>query len=308
MSKNSDLFYKAGDPDQTIFEFAGADPHSFHLEFAHPEVELEQGYRCPRLINEWCREVIKPVWIDYEYTRTWKPREENGQVVEGEIFNLMNLKQDPNLHELSNRLLNTEETFIFTYRGGEPEEIIDFLIKNNMPMKFLSDKIQSFSYPKKEINVQRIYSTFCSGEELSLTKIKKIIKSIDSVYYQPNFKLETLEKLDNKHYTIDYFIDNNFLSPVIKKTSDFQNITALSDLKIKNYVRNIVNNNRDLEEPRVFVANIHTIKGREFDNVVLDLKINREERTKNDKRRIKFVAGSRARKTLWTIKSKGLSL
>ena len=308
MSKNSDLFYKAGDPDQTIFEFAGADPHSFHLEFAHPEVELEQGYRCPRLINEWCREVIKPVWIDYEYTRTWKPREENGQVVEGEIFNLMNLKQDPNLHELSNRLLNTEETFIFTYRGGEPEEIIDFLIKNNMPMKFLSDKIQSFSYPKKEINVQRIYSTFCSGEELSLTKIKKIIKSIDSVYYQPNFKLETLEKLDNKHYTIDYFIDNNFLSPVIKKTSDFQNITALSDLKIKNYVRNIVNNNRDLEEPRVFVANIHTIKGMEFDNVVLDLKINREERTKNDKRRIKFVAGSRARKTLWTIKSKGLSL
>ena len=34
-------------------------------------------------------------------------------------------------------------------------------------------------------------------------------------------------------------------------------------------------------------------------------KINREERTMNDKRRIKFVAGSRAKKTLWTIKSKG---
>ena len=32
MSKNSDLFYKAGDPDQTIFEFAGADPDSFHRD------------------------------------------------------------------------------------------------------------------------------------------------------------------------------------------------------------------------------------------------------------------------------------
>jgi DNA helicase IV len=104
---------------------------------------------------------------------------------------------------------------------------------------------------------------------------------------------------------LDYFIDSGFLSPVIKKTSDFQNITAQSDLKIKNYVRNIVNNNRDLEEIRVFVANIHTIKGMEFDNVVLDLKINREERTMHDKRRIKFVAGSRTKKTLWTIKSKG---
>jgi len=165
MSKNSDLFYKAGDPDQTIFEFAGADPDSFHREFAHPDVELEQGYRCPRLINEWCREVIKPIWQEYNYTRTWKPREENGQVVEGEIFNLMNLTQDPNLHELSNRLLNTKETFIFTYRGGEPEDIINFLIKNNMPMDFLSDKVKSFSYPKKEIEIQRMYLSFCFGTE-----------------------------------------------------------------------------------------------------------------------------------------------
>jgi superfamily I DNA/RNA helicase len=306
MSKNSDLFYKAGDPDQTIFEFAGADPDSFHREFAHPDVELEQGYRCPRLINEWCREVIKPIWQEYNYTRTWKPREENGQVVEGEIFNLMNLTQDPNLHELSNRLLNTKETFIFTYRGGEPEDIINFLIKNNMPMDFLSDKVKSFSYPKKEIEIQRMYSSFCFGTEaLSLTKIKKIIKSIDSGYYEPGFKLENLEKLEKKQYTLDYFIDNGFLSSVIKKTSDFQNITAHSDLKIKNYVRNIVNNSRDLEDIRVFVANIHTIKGMEFDNVVLDLKINREERTMHDKRRIKFVAGSRTKKTLWTIKSKG---
>ena len=306
MSKNSDLFYKAGDPDQTIFEFAGADPDSFHREFAHPDVELEQGYRCPRLINEWCREVIKPIWKEYEYTRTWKPREENGQVVEGEIFNLMNLTQDPNLHELSNRLLNTKETFIFTYRGGEPEDIINFLIKNNMPMDFLSDKVKSFSYPKKEIEIQRMYLSFCFGTEaLSLTKIKKIIKSIDSGYYEPGFKLENLEKLEKKQYTLDYFIDNGFLSPIVKKTSDFQNITAHSDLKIKNYVRNIVNNNRDLEDIRVSVANIHTIKGMEFDNVVLDLKINREERTMHDKRRIKFVAGSRTKKTLWTIKSKG---
>jgi superfamily I DNA/RNA helicase len=306
MSKNSDLFYKAGDPDQTIFEFAGADPDSFHREFAHPDVELEQGYRCPRLINEWCREVIKPIWQEYNYTRTWKPREENGQVVEGEIFNLMNLTQDPNLHELSNRLLNTKETFIFTYRGGEPEDIINFLIKNNMPMDFLSDKVKSFSYPKKEIEIQRMYLSFCFGTEaLSLTKIKKIIKSIDSGYYEPGFKLENLEKLEKKQYTLDYFIDNGFLSSVIKKTSDFQNITAHSDLKIKNYVRNIVNNSRDLEDIRVFVANIHTIKGMEFDNVVLDLKINREERTMHDKKRIKFVAGSRTKKTLWTIKSKG---
>ena len=55
------------------------------------------------------------------------------------------------------------------------------------------------------------------------------------------------------------------------------------------------------------MANIHTIKGMEFDNVVLDLEIPREE-PKFTKKRLKLVAGSRARKTLWLIKSKGLSL
>ena len=42
-------------------------------------------------------------------------------------------------------------------------------------------------------------------------------------------------------------------------------------------------------------------------NVILDLKITREE-PKFTKKRLKFVAGSRARKSLWLIKSKGLSL
>ena len=41
MAAAADLFYKAGDPDQALFEFAGADPDAFHKEFAHPEEELE---------------------------------------------------------------------------------------------------------------------------------------------------------------------------------------------------------------------------------------------------------------------------
>ena len=57
----------------------------------------------------------------------------------------------------------------------------------------------------------------------------------------------------------------------------------------------------------IFIANIHTIKGMEFDNVILDLKITREE-PKFTKKRLKFVAGSRARKSFWLIKSMGLSL
>ena len=94
MSKNVEYFYKAGDPDQSIFEFAGADPDSFHREFANPEIELEQGYRCPRVINEYCKKIINPIWTTlWIFERVWKPKKEldengnrTGVVVEGEIF------------------------------------------------------------------------------------------------------------------------------------------------------------------------------------------------------------------------------
>ena len=307
MSKNCDLFYKAGDPDQSIFEFAGADPDTFHKEFAHPEVELEIGYRCPREINNWCREVIKDIWDHYEYTRKWTPRTEDGKVVEGKIYDLMNLSHDPNLHILIDKLINTKETFIFTHRSGEPLDILDFLIKLNLPIKLLSDKVKSFSYPTTDVTNQREFISFSQDEPKTLAVAKKILKSIDSEYKGPNYSKEEMEKLERGRYDIDYFIRKNYLLPTVKKTKDLQDLINTNTLKTKNYIRNIVKEGRDQDEFRIFVANIHTIKGMEFDHVVLDLTIPREE-PKFTKKRLKFVAGSRARKTLWLIKSKGLSL
>ena len=314
MSRKCDLFYKAGDPDQSIFEFAGADPDSFHKEFAHPDKELDIGYRCPRKINEWCREVIKDVWDHYGYTRKWTPRRElgpdgkpTGPIVEGKVYPLMNLSQDPDLHILIDKLINTKETFIFTYRSGEPRDILDFLIKLNLPIKFLSDKVQSFSYPARDVKNQREFISFSQDEPKTLAIAKKILKNIDDEYRGPKYSKEEMEKLERGRYDINYFIKKNYLLPIVKKTKDLQDLVSTNDLKTKNYIRNIVKENRDLDDFRIFVANIHTIKGMEFDHVVLDLNISREE-PKYTKKRLKFVAGSRARETLWLIKSKGLSL
>jgi superfamily I DNA/RNA helicase len=314
MSKNCDLFYKAGDPDQSIFEFAGADPDTFHKEFAHPEVELDIGYRCPRVINNWCREVIKDVWDHYEYTRKWTPRREldsegkpTGPIVEGKKYDLTSLNQDPNLYILIDKLINTKETFIFTHRSGEPLDILDFLIKLNLPIKLLSDKIRSFSYPTTDVTNQREFISFSQDEPKTLAIAKKILKNIDSEYRGSNYSKEEMEKLERGRYDINYFIKKNYLLPIVKKTKDLQDLVSTNDLKTKNYIRNIVKENRDLDDSRIFVANIHTIKGMEFDHVVLDLNISREE-PKYTKKRLKFVAGSRARETLWLIKSKGLSL
>ena len=316
MAAAVEYFYKAGDPDQSLFGFAGADPHEFHIEFARPEIELKQGFRCPRVINEYCKEIIRPLWKHYKYAgggRVWAPREENGQVVEGEKFDMMNLEQDPHLAELSKRLKQTNETFAFTYRGNEPKEVIRYLTKLGVPFK-IADKHSrfQFKYPTADIKNQREFLKLIrEKKKLAAASVKRILKNTLPEYIGKNYSEENLEKIVG-HYDIEWLIQHQFLNPIVKESDDFQNIkkpskiSYISTIEMKNFIRRVVEYDPvgDLEKtPRIFLENIHTIKGKEFDNCIVDLAIPREE-DDFTKRRIKYVACSRAKKTLWIIKSK----
>ena len=159
----------------------------------------------------------------------------------------MNLTQDPNLHILIDKLLNTEETFIFTHRAGEPIDVLDFLKKLNLPIKLISDKVRSFSYPTGDIKNQREFISFSQDGPKTLAVAKKILKNIDSEYRGPNYSKEEMEKLERGSYDINYFIKKGLLLPIVKKTRDLQDLVSTNDLKIKNYIRNIVKENRDLQ-------------------------------------------------------------
>ena len=310
-----DLFYKAGDPDQALYGFAGADPDAFHKEFAHPEIELKQGYRCPRAINAYCKEIIKPIWDYYSYERVWAPREENGKVVEGEKFELMNLEQDPDLAELTRRIKETIETFLFTCRGNEPRETIRYLTKLGVPFKLVDkDSKFKFQYPKAEIKNQRnFFKLINKNEKITAGGVKSILKSISNDYAGENFRKGNLDDLEpsSKLVDIDWIIKHQFLDPIVKKDDDFQNISTTKTIEMKNYIRQVAkyDPSGDLERnPRIYVENIHTAKGEQYDNSVVDLNIRREEEDFT-KRRLKYVACSRARKTLWLIKNKnGMTL
>ena len=121
----------------------------------------------------------------------------------------------------------------------------------------------------------------------------------------PQYLLKTIEELESVNsgsYDINWLVDKGFVVPGIKEIDDFQLISKVATIHMKSYIREIVLNNRDLEDKRVFLENIHTIKGKEFDNVVFDFKLTREENAFS-KKRMKFVACSRSRKTLWLLKS-----
>ena len=320
MAAGVEYFYKAGDPDQALFEFAGADPDEFHKEFAHPEEELEQGFRCPRVINEYCREIIKPVWVHYGYKRVWAPRREldkdgkpTGPIVEGEKFELMNLEQDPNLAELTRRIKETNESFVFTCRGNEPRETIKYLLKLGVPFKLVDkDDRFRFKYPKKEITNQRNFlKLIYEKKKISAAAVKRILKNTLPDYTGKNTKDGNLDEVEKGNFNIDWLIEHQFLDSIVKKSSDFQNISTTKEIEMKNFIRQVTKYDPSGNlgrHPRIFVENIHTVKGEEYDNSVVDLTTRREEEDFT-KRRIKYVACSRAKKTLWIIKSRnGITL
>ena len=210
MAAAADLFYKAGDPDQALFEFAGADPDAFHKEFAHPEEELEQGFRCPRVINEYCKKIIKPVWDYYGYERVWAPRREldkegnpTGPIVEGEIFEMMSLEQDPNLAELTRRIKETNESFVFTCRGNEPRETIKYLLKLGVPFKLVDkDDRFRFKYPKKEIINQRNFLKLIREEKkISGAAVRRMLKNTLPDYTGKNTKDGNLDEIEKGNFT-----------------------------------------------------------------------------------------------------------
>ena len=323
MAKNTEFFYKAGDPDQSIFEFAGADPDSFHKEFANPDIELKQGFRCPRIVNEYCRQIIQPVWNHYNYAgggRVWAPRREldkdgklTGPIVEGELYEMMSLEQDPHLAELTKRLTQTSETFAFTYRGNEPKEAIKYLVKLGVPFHIVDKNNKfKFKYPTAGIKHQRDFLKLIRGnEKLSAAATKGILKNTLPEYVGKHYSEENLGEIDKGNYDVEWLIKRQFLNPIVKKSDDFQTINKISTIETKNFIRNVIkyDPSDDLRKnPRIFLENIHTIKGKEFDNTVVDLTIQREE-TDFTKRRLKYVACSRARKTLWIIRSRnGMTL
>ena len=160
-----------------------------------------------------------------------------------------------------------------------------------------------FDDPARQIKNQRFFLQLANGESVVLKEIKQLLKSIDPRYLGKNYSLEKMDSVARGSYNLNFLIEEEFLHNEVKNIEDFQLINTVNSIFMKNYIREIVNNNRDLEDKRIFVENIHTIKGKEFDNVVLDLTLTRTEDSFS-KKRMKYVACSRAKKTLWLVKSK----
>ena len=115
----------------------------------------------------------------------------------------------------------------------------------------------------------------------------------------------TFEDWINKDYTIFELINKNYLKPESIDFRDFYHtrIKSKTDVEKIKYINNLIRQGVDTDgETRVHYANIHTVKGLTYDNVIVDLTCTRPE-DYFTQLRLKYVAYSRGRIDCWTIAS-----
>ena len=223
-------FIFIGDADQTIHEYAGSDPEYFY-QLANTEEakanELTEGLRCGQTINKICRNIIAPVWHEYgRYSeRTWTPTD-----VVGKSYYIPRLDQGCKAKDiLINKILNTDETFLFTYRGNPTHKSINtFLQDNGIDYKTVSGGAH---VSREHFSCFKNWKTFMN-DKVSKQQVKEYWKLMGSkIKVNGLGDVDKLKSLRDKGWNMQELIDEGYLKPEIKQfntLSEVLNHEALS--------------------------------------------------------------------------------
>ena len=273
---SKDVYY-AGDDDQAIYTWAGADiEHFLHLD-ADREV-LPTSYRLKSNVFSACQKVIG--FCDERYPKDWQPHADGGEV-----------EYCSGLHHLD----LTEGSWFFLARtNGLLRSFTKYM--QDEGYAFWSngpDGLQS-SVAVDPVQAVLIYENLRKGKpfeasdmNLCWSFINKRLKPVNAPLFQPEIK-----------YGIDDLCSTGFVAD--KSWIDTLSLSGA----MQRYIRMLRARGESLiKPPRITVSTIHGVKGGEADNVVIWQKLSGrtyKSWLKHDPQEVRalFTAMSRARERL----------
>ena len=281
LEKSSKQSIIAGDDDQAIYKWNGADAETF-INLEGERVILKQSYRVPKNIFNIANRIIKKVKNRVE--KNWIPKKDLGQV---------------NYHwEIDRVDLSKGEWLILARTNLILEKIAYYLDQNNF----------YFQRRNSTPRVQNIYALIENwnklreGIPLHYNDYKKITNKMSK-----NVDLKLMKQMSKeKFYDIDTLKKDYGL-----KTDEEWYIAFddLGDDEIRK-IQRLIKNGEDLsKEPRIKISTIHGVKGNERDNVILLTDLSNAAYNKyldnpDDEHRLFYVGVTRAKKELNIIYAK----
>jgi DNA helicase-2/ATP-dependent DNA helicase PcrA len=281
--------YIAGDDDQAIFRWAGADVDTFIA--LKEEVDyvdtLSQSYRIPGgPIHELSQDIIKKVTNRYD--KDYMPRQEVGDLTRYSDVTQIDMSQGEWL------VLSTANYFLDDIK--DLCELQGWYYSHKHKNSIKLDLLLAIQTWEKWRNFEHL---------LPVASIKNIYSYLGDNVTKGYQKGKTFDENEEGYY-IQECMDSHGL-----QTDDvWYKAFAGLDTETENYIRSMLANKEKISQtPRITLSTIHGAKGGEADNVLLLPDITKSSLDQNDVdpdelHRLFYVAVTRAKRSLHILEPK----
>jgi len=281
-SFNTNDSFIAGDDDQAIFRWAGADVDSFITQKGKM-LNLTQSVRIPKKIHDYAMRIIERV--SNRLPKTWQPKAHEGSITKHWNFEDINMSN-------GNWLVLARTRY-------QLKPLEDILKEKGLYFENRFGK----SFEKQIQEAASNWEHLRQGQVMHGKDIQKIALYMGDTNWDKK-KLKALVK--DSFYGIDALTKGYGLNT--KKTwyECFDNAGS----KRVTYIRKMRANGESLKEgARIKLSTIHSVKGGEEDNVVIlpDLTHSTQlsyERNKDDENRLFYVGATRTKEHLHIVRPK----
>ena len=287
--RKADKTYIAGDDDQAIFKWAGADVDTFIA--LKEEVDyvdtLNQSYRIPGgPIHELSQKIIRNV--SNRYDKDYLPRQEMGDLTRYSDVTQVDMSQGEWL------VLSSANYFLDDIK--ELCELQGWYYAHKTKNSVKLDLLLAIQTWEKWRNSETL---------LPVASIKNIYSYLGDNVTKGYRTGKTMDENEEGYYIEECRADHGL------QTQDvWYKAFAGLDIDTENYIRNMLANNEKITQtPRITLSTIHAAKGGEADNVLILPDITKSAVDHNDidpdeLHRLFYVAVTRAKKSLHILEPK----
>ena len=275
LKKNSKHVILAGDDDQAIYGWAGADVKRFQQEPAK-EIVLPQSYRVPKRVQHIADNILSRIPDERRLEKKWKARDEDGSI------NPVTSIEDVPLHKGKWLVLARVNDKLIKLKPSLRDRGIYFEYKNRKSYKtHLYDAIQN-------------YKRWTNGSQLSISECRDLFEFFGKEFPEKEERLYDLKEFG--------------YSPTQQWFEVFE-----TEPEDSLYIRDMLQAGEKLsKQARVKLSTIHAAKGGEADNVLLimdNTKMIREAIEKSpdkddEEHRVWYVGVTRTKQNLYIMAAK----
>ncbi len=275
----------AGDDDQAIFTWAGADPTAL-IEHEGEVHVLDQSYRLPRTIYDIAVEITKR--IPNRQEKTWAPRDEEGEVT-----------WEPSLDSALMGIPDDGDVFILYRSHYQMRQVEKVLREKGTPYSTIWGHARGMHWAQAIIAWERLRARkkeVTSSQALEAFKAHK---------YKNTEVIRQLERMDN-----DVVVTFGGLGVDLEQAPWFKALDKMNYFDVM-YIKSLLQYHGAMaltDEPRIRLSTMHSAKGGEADHVVLFTEMSQRcfallDSHPGAEERVFYVGATRARNSLAIVGS-----